>query len=60
MNEVETENEKPLLVVKYRLAHKLFEMMLIYPWLILIGGGFIVKGTSKNPPQIMISADSIK
>lgn len=43
MNEFQTENEKPLLVVKYRLAHKLFEMMLIYPWLILIGGGFIVK-----------------
>jgi hypothetical protein len=43
MNELQTENEKPLLVVKYRLAHKLFEMVLIYPWLILIGGGFIVK-----------------
>lgn len=43
MDELQTENEKPLLIVKYRLAHKLFEMFLIYPWLILIGGGFIVK-----------------
>lgn len=43
MNELQAENEKPLLVVKYRLAHKLFEMLLLYPWIILIGGGFIVK-----------------
>jgi len=37
------ENEKPLLVVKYLFAHKLFEMLLLYPWLILIGVGFIVQ-----------------